>query len=532
MLYFFCFILAAFMIFGAPSLMQHQVSKGIEKAIQLTDTNSDGYKQFVDHNDQGINEYYMYVFNITNPDEILDGKLPKVEEIGPFVYKNNQIRSEVKVDKEKDEASFRLHCSTEFLPLETLEKSGQFETDEVAITTFNMIFFGAEAALGHALWFAEFNPYPDRDKMFTTLTVHDILYGYDTTLSGRVVKFPGFLPNFNKTEDPDYTGIHIVSAGIDDQTNYNYKQWRGQTKIKVPCPWVLPPAPPGMFPCYINESPVWQHHIIDFKEHNPNKVGGSTGDQFKPKPDKTVSAWVDTLQREIQLVFNEDAKYKGVPIKRYIIDPIEAMNDKDYPRNWAFYQYGRSGLFNMTMIQLGAPIFASYPHFLDADANLTKRVLGMNPQKDLHQTSIDVEYNTGTTLRERERFQINLQIRPKTFPRLKNEWFPNLAFPDEGQFIPIAWIGKRGDTKDDDISDLKTMETVIKSESWIRYAGIALVCISLIVWIYINWRRPSEDPRLNSTHAGLNYFGNAGTERLVEDGTTAQSDYPVMGSKF
>ena len=93
------------------------------------------------------------------------------------MYKNNQIRSEVKVDKEKDEASFRLHCSTEFLPVETLEKSGQFETDDVAITTFNMIFFGAEAALGHALWFAEFNPYPDRDKMFTTLTVHDILYG-------------------------------------------------------------------------------------------------------------------------------------------------------------------------------------------------------------------------------------------------------------------------------------------------------------------------------------------------------------------
>ena len=61
-------------------------------------------------------------------------------------------------------------------------------------------------------------------------------------------------------------------------------------------------------------------------------------------------------------------------------------------------------------------------------------------------------------------------------------------------------------------------------------AGIALVCISLIVWIYINWRRPSEDPRLNSSHAGLNYFGNAGTERLVEDGTTAQSDYPVMRS--
>lgn len=518
------------MIFGLPSLMQHQVSTGIDKAIQLTDTNSDGYKQFVDHNDQGINEYYMYVFNITNPDEILDGKLPKVEEIGPFVYKNNQIRSEVNVDKEKDEVSFRLHCSTEFLPVETLEKSGRFETDDVKITTFNMIFFGAEAALGHALWFAEFNPYPDRDKMFTTLTVHDILYGYDATLSGRVVKFPGFLPNLNQTEDPDYTGIHIVSAGIDDQTNYNYKQWRGQKKIKVPCPWVLPPAPPGMFPCYINESPVWQNHILDFKEHNPNKVGGSTGDQFKPKPDKTVSAWVDTLQRQIQLVLHEDAKYKGVPIKRYIIDPIESMNDKEYPRNWAFYQYGRSGLFNMTMIQLGAPIYASYPHFYDADANLTNRVIGMNPQKDLHQTSIDVEYNTGTTLRERERFQINLQIKPKTFSVFKNEWFPKLAFPEEGQFIPIAWIDKRGDTKDDDISALKTMETVIKAESWARYAGIALVCISLITWMYINWRRPSEDPRLNSSHAGLNYFGNAGTERLVDDGTTAQSDYPIMGS--
>jgi len=313
--------------------------------------------------------------------------------------------------------------------------------------------------------------------------------------------------------------------------------------VKVNCPWGRLNCPAGNFPCcghLVLESEVWKHRPLDIKDKNPNKVHGSTGEQFKPKTPDTISVWQDLLQRELQLNYQQHIDYKGVKCKRYIIDPIEKMTDQEYPRNWAFYQYGRNGLFNMSMVMDGMPLFASYAHFYDSDKNLSSRVIGLNPQQDLHETSLDVEYNSGTTLRERLRFQISMQIKPEEFDILgrKQTWFSKLAYPEEGQFVPIMWFDQQGETKDSVMNDLKKMDQVISAESWVRYIGIALIVISLSLWIYINWRKPTEDPRLNSSQAGLNFFGGtgfSGTERLVvevDDGTTAQGDEKVGGNQW
>jgi hypothetical protein len=37
---------------------------------------------------KGMSPVYikLYLFNVTNPHEILDGKKPEVQEVGPYVY--------------------------------------------------------------------------------------------------------------------------------------------------------------------------------------------------------------------------------------------------------------------------------------------------------------------------------------------------------------------------------------------------------------------------------------------------------------
>jgi len=532
-LYFFCFILSAFLIFNVPAILDTAVENGVNKSVQLDSTSADGFAQFEDHNHDGINTYHVYFFNITNPDGILNGELPKLQEVGPFIYNDIRIRSNVSIDTKQNEVTFRQHETTEFLKEETRDASG-YESDNVTLTTFNFIFFGSKAGTAQRLWHEAFNGYSDYDRMFETHSVRDLLYGFTDVVAREDRAFPGFMPNLKPSDDPDYTSEHIINAGMQDENNYNYVQWRGQKKVKVSCPWHIGNCPSGEFPCCTIdgkiEHEVWKKHGKFIDPRDPNKVHGSTGDQFKPKTPDTISVWQDLLQRELQLQFQQHVDYKGIECKRYIVDPIEKMNQEEYPRNWAFYQYGRNGLFNMSMVMQGMPLFASYAHFYDSDKNLSSRVIGLNPQQDLHETSLDVEHNSGTTLRERLRFQLSLEIKPETFSFSSDVWFKNLAFSEEGQFVPILWFDQQGETKDSSINDLNKMESTVKAESWVRYIGIALIVISLSLWIYINWQKPTEDPRLNSSQAGLNFFGANGyngTERLVvevDDGTTAQSD--------
>lgn len=39
----------------------------------------------------------------------------------------------------------------------------------------------------------------------------------------------------------------------------------------------------------------------------------------------------------------------------------------------------------------GAPVVFSLPHFLDSDPDIQHRVIGMNPNREEHQSVIDIE---------------------------------------------------------------------------------------------------------------------------------------------
>ena len=42
-----------------------------------------------------------------------------------------------------------------------------------------------------------------------------------------------------------------------------------------------------------------------------------------------------------------------------------------------------------------APVFASKPHFLDADESYLKNIIGLDPVRSLHDSYLDVEPITG-----------------------------------------------------------------------------------------------------------------------------------------
>ena len=49
-----------------------------------------------------------------------------------------------------------------------------------------------------------------------------------------------------------------------------------------------------------------------------------------------------------------------------------------------------TGVLNISVVQSGAPVFASQPHFLNGDF-YRSTIDGLNPNESLHNTYIDVE---------------------------------------------------------------------------------------------------------------------------------------------
>jgi len=130
-------------------------------------------------------------------------------------------------------------------------------------------------------------------------------------------------------------------------------------------------------------------------------------------PDSTLHAFVDVVMRSLDLqTSNEIVKEHGIEMYRFRIVPSDLQNETQNPINSGFYQFGPFGVFNRTSTAQGAPLFLSKPHFLDADPFYLQNLIGLNPNRILHDSWIDVEPITGTTMNAVERLQVNLEISP------------------------------------------------------------------------------------------------------------------------
>lgn len=86
------------------------------------------------------------------------------------------------------------------------------------------------------------------------------------------------------------------------------------------------------------------------------------------------------------------------------------------------------GVFSIGQCQLGAPIYASLPHFLDADEYYLEQVDGLKPNRSLHEFYIDMESSLHSIpVNAKARLQLNVAT-----PELRFRNIPNAM-------IPVLW---------------------------------------------------------------------------------------------
>lgn len=180
----------------------------------------------------------------------------------------------------------------------------------------------------------------------------------------------------------------------------------------------------------------WRYDNVTAGQPNC-KLSGSTG-EFHPIPlrqGRPISYFIPDICRELILDYAGTTLFEGIPAYVYKGTPRNMANGEsvlqklyikylhsqfagtDNPEHSCYCTGSckevRSGVLNLSACWYDVPIFASSPHFYNADPFYVDGVEGMKPDQDRHEMSVILEPTTGMLLDIKARLMISLLVEPR-----------------------------------------------------------------------------------------------------------------------
>ncbi|XP_010981415.3 lysosome membrane protein 2 [Camelus dromedarius] len=363
-------------------VFQKAVDQTIEKNIVLRN----GSETFDSWRKPPLPVYsQFYFFNVTNPEEILRGEIPRLEEVGPYTYRELRNKADIQFG---DNGTTISAVSNKAYVFERGKSVGDPKID--LLRTLNIpaltAMEWARLPLLREVIEALLKAY--QQKLFVTRTVHELLWGYkDEILSLINVFKPDISPYFglfygkNGTNDGDY----VFLTGEDNYLNFSkIVEWNGKTSLDW---WTADEC---------------------------NMINGTDGDSFHPliTKDEVLYVFPSDFCRSVHIIFSDYERVQGLPALRYKV-PAEILANTSDNAGFCIPKGNclGSGVLNVSVCKNGAPIIMSFPHFYQADEKFVSAIEGMHPNKDYHETFVDINPLTGIILRAAKRFQINVYVK-------------------------------------------------------------------------------------------------------------------------
>jgi len=422
----------------------------------------------------------FYFFNVVNPEEVGNGAIPQVEELGPFTY--NEYREKQDVKEIQGLLTYSNKITYEF----NEELSCQDCRESTEVTIPNAALLGAvgliqtlelpeslrNLVLELINWgIADGREY--KDTLFHKKNVTSILFdGYTppvltwllqvvATLEsiglGGVIKLPDSLSegtfglwlgkNGTKKEL-----VYSIDTGEMVPERYASVQLFNQ-KRSLPKSWWDPMGPTP-------------------SAHKAGVTGictdvrGTDGQQFHPMIKAGEELWLfePDLCRSIPVTQMGEVDIGGISTYHYEAD--SSVFSISNPHNFCYCPKAakcaienrsndtwdlsncrppshpitcKDGLFSTLGCQ-GAPAYGSAPHFLSGAGDLSSNVTikGLKPSRELHTTFLNVEPLSGVAFQAHKRIQISFPLQPISQIAIL-EKAPQLIFPllwyDEGADI-------------------------------------------------------------------------------------------------
>ncbi|XP_055380715.1 sensory neuron membrane protein 2 [Condylostylus longicornis] len=453
---------------------------------------SEQFKRFVE-TPQPLS-FKVYIFNITNPDEVQQGAIPTVSEIGPYVYR--QYRRKIIKEFSKDNTTVT-YVQQQFYIFDKVASLPYSETDNVTVVNMHMNAFlqafESEAKDTFQIFFMKINKTLERTpgvrlikrvvqgfrgkrktllhspkdpalailmrhinanikdifnnpkSMFLTTSVNEYLF--------EGVKFcinPTGLARAICNQIKEY-GSKTIRTMEDGSLSFSYFHHKNQTekalievntgienienimKIKK---WNAK--------SYLN---TWLNVVSNetMKPSICNMINGTDASLFAPFHKKGDSMYIfsSDICRSVQLFYEQNVMYSGIPGFRYSIG-ANFVNDigPEYSNECFCIDklpnlFKRSngclysGALDLTHC-MNAPVILTLPHMLGAANEYNTMVHGLKPNMKKHKTFVDVEINTGIPLRGGKRIQFNMFLKPIKRIKLTE----NLRI----SLVPSIWI--------------------------------------------------------------------------------------------
>uniref|UniRef100_A0A2P2HXX4 Sensory neuron membrane protein 2-like n=1 Tax=Hirondellea gigas TaxID=1518452 RepID=A0A2P2HXX4_9CRUS len=429
----------------------------------------------------------FYMFNVLNPTEAqYYGEKPKLEEIGPYVYE--EVRTKFNMDFSEDEKTIRYLENKTYFFREDLS-NGLKESDK--ITTVNMVMV-LMAAMTYDIKYIGL-VWPEIEatmNVFNNYTVGEALFeGWD---------LPVF--NFNFGDIPG-TDLSITFNG----TLLDLMEELGVADEDIPAPirenkigyyTTLNYTDDGPWEVYTGKGDIseylniakWNNSVeLDYwNDPYCDMINGTDGTQFPPRTiteDSTVRMFVTELCRSLYLEFDFAGEYFGVDYLRFVA-PVEMLQSPTLnPNNKCFSSTMGplpSSLLEMTPC-MGIPLVMSTPHFYLGDGDQLSMYEGLKPEKDKHDTFLDIQTTLGVPLRAHKRIQLNVPLRK--YGNLTS--FMNF---DE-LYFPIFWADETATMSEEDTAMMKKVLTV--PNIIVYTVGGILMAVALVL-VYVGYRRHKQ----------------------------------------
>ncbi|XP_076238918.1 sensory neuron membrane protein 2 [Calliopsis andreniformis] len=405
-----------------------QVALNIQKRLSLTEE-SKLYKVW----SSPINLVFScYLFNVTNPDEVMRGIEPIIQDFGPITFDEIYEKKILDVDEEKDEITYLTKSTYTF----NRHKSVNI-TSQDRVTILNPAYMGSILTLAtlppqFMQKYGDHIPklFQNRSTIFLKARPIDILFN-GVKVSCNPDRFPE-LSLICKTlkgnpppvlRETDKEGVYFLS--LFQRMNNSY---RGPFTVNR-----------GLVnKTQLGDTTAYMGNRMQKFWHSDkcNKVKGSDTITWAPlvEPLDSVSTFIPDMCRTVDADFESDISIHGITGSKFALKerlwyrnesecycPVVDNKVECLPR----------GLHDVSECQK-VPLITSEPHFLHADPSLLSYARGLKPIEKLHQTYIVIEPVTGTPLDGNKKIQLNLRLSQQPVKLLSNV--------SEGIF-PIIWIG-------------------------------------------------------------------------------------------
>lgn len=332
----------------------------------------------------------VYLFNVTNRDEYLDGRESKLrfQQVGPYVYKELFEHTDIVFNDNGTLSAKPVH------PLNYIPEMSH-GTEEDLVIMPNIALFSITNVMKDASYISRWglNTLIRRTDThpLVEMTAREFMFGYQSTLvtlGNQVmpnwIKFDKLglidrMYDFNGDFETIYTGEidHRMSGLIDTYNgDVNLPQWTGK------CANVHGASDGVKFPSYI-------------------------------EPNDTLLFFRKSLCRSERMMRIGEKQIKGLHTYQYAFVENELDNGAVNPENKCFCRKGRClkpGLIDVTDCYYGFPIALSYPHFYKSDPSLLEAIEGLEPTKDLHESYFFIQPKSGLPVDLAFRFQINMAL--------------------------------------------------------------------------------------------------------------------------